>query len=327
MKGASLRHVLPLLAVLVASTALPAAAGTLYKCTGADGVPNYVNKRVGGASCEVISRYTPDNRSRSGLSRPSGAGAAVSTPATPTTTLGAASTGAAITMPVSASANTTVPASAPAAATVAPKAAPSGTVQSGNTRRVVSGQVYSFIKDGVRHYTSARPKGADSVASIRTIKYSFIETCFACAANPGVNFGTLRLNTAAYQAEIAAAARQYGVEEAVVRAIIHAESSFNPMALSHAGAQGLMQLMPATARRFGVADSYNASQNISGGVQYLAWLLKRFNGNLSLAAAGYNAGEGAVDRHGGIPPYQETQRYVARVGVLADRYRGAVGAR
>lgn len=327
MKGASLRHVLPLLAVLVASTALPAAAGTLYKCTGADGVPNYVNKRVGGASCEVISRYTPDNRSRSGISRPSGAGAAVSTPATPTTTLGAASTGAMITMPVSASANTTVPASASAAAAVAPKAVPSGTVQSGNTRRVVSGQVYSFIKDGVRHYTSARPKGADSVASIRTIKYSFIETCFACAANPGVNFGTLRLNTAAYQAEIAAAARQYGVEEAVVRAIIHAESSFNPMALSHAGAQGLMQLMPATARRFGVTNSYDASQNISGGVQYLAWLLKRFNGNLSLAAAGYNAGEGAVDRHGGVPPYQETQRYVARVGVLADRYRGAVGAR
>jgi soluble lytic murein transglycosylase-like protein len=62
-------------------------------------------------------------------------------------------------------------------------------------------------------------------------------------------------------------------------------------------------------------------------VQYLAWLLKRFNGNLTLAAAGYNAGEGAVDRHGGVPPYQETQRYVARVGVLADRYRGAVGAR
>ena len=331
MKGASLelalrKRALPLLAALIASTALPAAAGTLYKCTGADGVPNYVNKRVGGASCEVISRYTPDSRS-SGISRPSAAGSGVSMPATPTTTLGAASSGTMVAMPVSASANAVVPASAPAVATTAPKATRSGGAQSGNTRRVVSGQVYSFIKDGVRHYTSARPKGADSVASIRTIKYSFIETCFACAANPGVNFGTLRLNTASYQAEIAAAARQYGVEEAVVRAIIHAESSFNPMALSHAGAQGLMQLMPATARRFGVTDSYDASQNIKGGVQYLAWLLKRFNGNLTLAAAGYNAGEGAVDRHGGVPPYQETQRYVARVGVLADRYRGAVGAR
>lgn len=316
MKGASQKYALPLLAALLALTALPASAGTLYKCTGADGVPNYVSKRVGGASCEVISRYTPDSRSSSAsVSRP----ASVSMPATPTTALGAASSGAMVTQPESAVAGAIVPAALPAASK--PAAA------SGNTRRVVSGQVYSYIKDGVRHYTSARPKGSGVVASVRTIKYSFIETCFACAANPGVNFGTLRLNTAAYQAEISAAARDYGVDEAIVRAIIHAESSFNPMALSHAGAQGLMQLMPATARRFGVTNSYDASQNIRGGVQYLAWLLKRFNGNLTLAAAGYNAGEGAVDRHGGVPPYQETQRYVARVGVLADRYRGSIGAR
>ena len=191
---------------------------------------------------------------------------------------------------------------------------------------MVSGQVYSYIKDGVRHYTSTRPRGGTQVASLRTIKYSYIETCFACG-NPGVDFGRLRLNTSAYQAEIAAASREFGVEEAVLRAIMHAESSYNPMALSHAGAQGLMQLMPATARRFGVTDSYNAGQNIRGGAQYLSWLLKRFNGNLTLAAAGYNAGEGAVDRHGGVPPYKETQRYVQRVAVLADRYRQAVAAR
>ena len=317
MKGASKKYALPLLAALMALTALPASAGTLYKCTGADGVPNYVSKRVGGASCEVISRYTPDSRSGSAsVSRPV---SSVSVPATPTTALGAASSGAMISKPESAVAGAIIPAALPAAS--------KPVAFSGNTRRVVSGQVYSYIKDGVRHYTSARPKGAGVVASVRTIKYSFIETCFACAANPGVNFGTLRLNTAAYQAEISAAARDYGVDEAIVRAIIHAESSFNPMALSHAGAQGLMQLMPATARRFGVTNSYDAGQNIRGGVQYLAWLLKGFNGNLTLAAAGYNAGEGAVDRHGGVPPYQETQRYVARVGVLADRYRGAVGAR
>ncbi|SDQ49787.1 lytic transglycosylase domain-containing protein [Pseudoxanthomonas sp. CF125] len=319
MKGASHRFALPLLAALIASTALPASAGTLYKCTGADGVPNYVSKRVGGASCEVISRYTPDRASSASVSRPA---SSVSVPATPATALGAASSGALIAQPESAVAGAIVPAAMPAVSKPAASAPASG-----NTRRVVSGQVYSYIKDGVRHYTSARPKGVGAVASVRTIKYSFIETCFACAANPGVNFGTLRLNTAAYDAEIKAAARDYGVDEAIVRAIIHAESSFNPMALSHAGAQGLMQLMPATARRFGVTNAYDAGQNIRGGVQYLAWLLKRFNGNLTLAAAGYNAGEGAVDRHGGVPPYQETQRYVARVGVLADRYRGAVGAR
>ncbi len=75
-----------------------------------------------------------------------------------------------------------------------------------------------------------------------------------------------------------------------------------------------------------MADAYDAAQNIRGGVQYLAFLLKRYQGNLTLAAAGYNAGEGAVDRNGGVPPYAETQRYVQRVGVLAERYRASVGA-
>src|SRR3546814_1904382 len=86
------------------------------------------------------------------------------------------------------------------------------------------------------------------------------------------------LNTSAYDREIASAAKQYGVDEAVVRAIIHAESAFNPRAVSRVGAQGLMQLMPATAERFGVADAFDAAQNIRGGVKYLAWLLKRFDG-------------------------------------------------
>ena len=310
-------HAPLLLAALMAPLALPAAAGTLYKCIGTDGVPSYVSKRVRGAQCEVISRYTPfRQRTSSAASRPVGS-AAMSTPAMRVRAPDTAASGAAITIPA---------ASSVSAPTAAPPMVPAATPASG-TRRVVSGQVYSYIKDGVRHYTSARPKGAAEVASVRTIKYSFIETCFACGAKPGVNFGTLRLNTSSYQAEIAAAAREFGVEEAIVRAIIHAESSFNPLALSHAGAQGLMQLMPPTARLFGVSDSYDAGQNIRGGVQYLSWLLKRFNGNLTLAAAGYNAGEGAVDRHGGVPPYKETQRYVERVALLTDRYRGAVVSR
>ena len=105
---------------------------------------------------------------------------------------------------------------------------------------------------------------------------------------------------------------------------IHAESAYRPNALSHAGAQGLMQLIPATASRFGVADPFDPSQNIRGGVRYLAWLMKRYSSNLTLVAAAYNAGEGAVDRNGGVPPYSETQRYVQRVGQLADRYRSAL---
>ena len=82
-----------------------------------------------------------------------------------------------------------------------------------------------------------------------------------------------------------------------------------------------------TARRFGVSDAYDPTQNIHGGVQYLAWLLKRYKGDLTLAAAGYNAGEGAVDKYKGVPPYNETRRYVERVRVLADRYRGMLAGR
>src|SRR3546814_13368139 len=89
-----------------------------------------------------------------------------------------------------------------------------------------------------------------------------------------------------------------------------------------------MQLMPATAQRFGVGNPFDAGQNIQGGVKYLAWLLKRFIGDLTLAAAGYNAGEGAVDKYNGVPPYKETQRYVPRVGVrTAERRVGKEGVR
>jgi soluble lytic murein transglycosylase-like protein len=203
-------------------------------------------------------------------------------------------------------------------------AVPSAPSAGSGSRRLVQGQVYSYVKDGVRHYTSRKPSGGGASA-LRTISYSFFETCYACGS-PGLNFGNVRLNTSAYDAEVKAAATEFGVEEAIIRAVMHAESAFNPNALSRVGAQGLMQLMPATADRFGVTNAFDPSQNIRGGVRYLAWLLKRFNGDLTLAAAGYNAGEGAVDRHKGVPPYNETRRYVERVGVLADRYRGHLAA-
>ncbi|WP_295930296.1 lytic transglycosylase domain-containing protein [uncultured Xanthomonas sp.] len=303
---------------LATLTAAPASAGTLYKCTGNDGVPSYGSKRVSGANCSVIGRYTPDRRAA--RTAPAPAPASASTERPPSRgVIASAGTVAPATL-ISAP----VAAPAPVTANAVPnRVAPVSPSSSGAPRRLVSGQLYSYMKDGVRHYTSARPTQVANLGAVRTIRYSFMETCYACA-NPGVNFGAVRLNTTAYQSEIAAAAREYGVDEAVVRAIIHAESAYNPTALSRAGAQGLMQLMPPTARRFGVSDSFDAAQNIRGGVQYLAWLLKRFNGNLSLAAAGYNAGEGAVDKHGGVPPYSETQRYVQRVGVLAERYRGVL---
>ena len=114
----------------------------------------------------------------------------------------------------------------------------------------------------------------------------------------------------------------YGVDPTLVRAVIHAESAFRPDAVSPKGAGGLMQLMPATAARFDVTDRFNPEDNIAGGVAYLALLLDMFQGDRELAVAAYNAGEGAVKRYGGIPPYEETRTYVKRVMQLQAAYAG-----
>lgn len=108
-------------------------------------------------------------------------------------------------------------------------------------------------------------------------------------------------------------ANSVGVDPFLARAIIQAESAFNYKARSRAGALGLMQLMPATAERFGVVDPFDPRQNIFGGTKYLRWLLDYYKGDVTKTVAAYNAGEGAVDRHGGIPPFRETRAYVPRV--------------
>ena len=120
-------------------------------------------------------------------------------------------------------------------------------------------------------------------------------------------------NKNAFDQLIRQAAQHHGVSEGLVKAIMHTESGFNIHARSPVGAQGLMQLMPATARRFNVSNAYDPQQNIFGGVKYLSWLLKRFNGDTRLAIAAYNAGEGNVDKYGDVPPFRETRDYVKRV--------------
>ena len=301
------------LAVLMLSGlmfASPAAEGALYRCVGADGISNYSSKRVGNSVCKAVS-------TGAGTARVSRWSAGKAPPAQPV--VPAAVAAAAVDSGASAAA-------APAGATqhvvfsTSPASAPAKPVQASGGARVLRGAVYRFQRDGVTHYTNVRPRGAGQ----SKLLFSYVQTCYACGRMPSVNFGSVRLNTSAYSSEIRDAASRFGVDEYIVRAIIHAESAYRPNAISHAGAQGLMQLIPATASRFGVSDPFDPAQNISGGVKYLAWLMKRYSSNLTLVAAAYNAGEGAVDRNGGVPPYSETQRYVQRVGQLADRYRSAL---
>lgn len=115
-----------------------------------------------------------------------------------------------------------------------------------------------------------------------------------------------------YDAIIERYSEEYGVDPVLVRAVIQVESNFNPRCLSNKGARGLMQLMPETAKRFGVKTVHDPEQNIRGGIRYLSILLDLFNDDLPRALAAYNAGEGAVQRYGGIPPYEETTTYVKR---------------
>ena len=124
-----------------------------------------------------------------------------------------------------------------------------------------------------------------------------------------------------YDDLILSAAERYGVDPALVRAVVKAESDFNETARSRKGAQGLMQLMPETARLHNVANVYDPEENIEGGVQHLRLLLDRYRGDLKLALAAYNAGVQAVEKHGGIPPFAETKEYVRRVLTFHERYR------
>ncbi|MDN6858596.1 lytic transglycosylase domain-containing protein [Pseudomonas sp. CAN2814] len=195
------------------------------------------------------------------------------------------------------------------------KAKPAARVEPGAERI----RVYTFVHNGVRQYVSRRPVGIS--ARVDVLEVYYIKGCYLCMAPKDFNVARLRLDTRSYRREIESASTRYGVDQALVRAVIHAESAFQPNAISIAGAQGLMQLMPDTAVRFNVSDPFDARQNIRGGVRYLAWLLKRFNGNQRLALASYNAGEMTVDKYNGIPPYSETQTYVARVQSLTERYR------
>lgn len=197
---------------------------------------------------------------------------------------------------------------------------PDGTVEFTNVDS--SGNRLASTRDEVVYrYTDSN--GAVTFSEVQPLNASFQVIrfyCFACDPDSSIDWRKTPLFVEPYKREIAVAAREFDVDPALVRAVIHAESAFNKTAVSPAGAQGLMQLMPATARELGVDNAMSATDNIRGGVHYLAKMLQRFQGDISLATAAYNAGPGAVGRHGGIPPYAETRAYVHRVGILHERY-------
>jgi hypothetical protein len=181
------------------------------------------------------------------------------------------------------------------------------------------GAVYKVARaNGITEYTNVRPAGAPF-----QLLFTYIQTCFACNLNSTVDFASTALNLDAYRDEIAAASGEFGVDQALLRAVIHAESAFNPNAISAKGAQGLMQLMPTTANDLGVGNPFEVGQNIRGGAHYLAQLLKQFNGDERLAAAAYNSGPQNVQKYAGVPPFDETKVYVDRVATLRKRYSEA----
>jgi hypothetical protein len=190
-----------------------------------------------------------------------------------------------------------------------------------------NGQIAKVLNDdGRQFFVNAEPPVSAKlgVTKARTNIYLPAESSFTGHNRPAVDMGRDGVEKIVREA-----ADRHRVDPALVRAVIETESNWNPKAWSHKGAGGLMQLIPTTAQRWGAYDVFNPQQNIDAGVKHLKWLLERYNGNLDLALAAYNAGEGAVDRAHGVPAYRETRDYVQRVqnayfrpgsGRLADAY-------
>jgi soluble lytic murein transglycosylase-like protein len=165
-------------------------------------------------------------------------------------------------------------------------------------------------EDGRRLFVNAEPPALVKLAPAKPRAAIYLpgEMSFMGRNRPAMN-----IDRDGAEALVREAADRHRVDPALVRAVIETESSWNPGAMSRKGAMGLMQLIPTTAQRFGVYDAFNPRQNVDAGVRYLKRLLERYNGNLDLALAAYNAGEGAVDRAHGVPSYRETRNYVQRV--------------
>jgi hypothetical protein len=183
---------------------------------------------------------------------------------------------------------------------------------------IFSGTLYERDQDGAKVYSTRNLPG-----SVPYLRFT-VTTPPGEPAHAGLGqVGKPRLD--AWPKVFAAAAKRNDVEDALLRAIAHAESGFDEKAVSSKGAQGVMQLMPDTAREYGVADPFSASQSIAAGARHLRWLMRRYDGDRTRVVAAYNAGVGAVERFDGVPPYAETRAYVDKVEALLTRYREALG--
>ena len=339
----SLRHWCSLsgLAIACAALALQAHAGAVYRCKGPQGETAITNKPEGYASCTKLpgSEYT---ESATKPHKPAAKAEPVKAESIKAVTdfakPDAAATEAAKLPPAEADPTKVVDAkprseyrsaSASLFADVTSEMRLNGEVpirvgQNATERpdkatQVRRGAVYKVARaNGIVEYTNIRPSGGPY-----QMLFTYIATCYACDVRSAVNFATLALNLDAYKDEVAASASEFGIDQALLRAVIHAESAFNPNAISVKGAQGLMQLMPTTANDMGVASPFDPAQNIRGGARYLATLLKLFNGDERLATAAYNSGPQNVQKFSGVPPFDETRVYVERVATLRKRYGDA----
>lgn len=177
--------------------------------------------------------------------------------------------------------------------------------------RPSSAQITKVTEDtGRRLFVNAEPPKSAKLTATRprTTIYLPAESSFTGHSRPAVS-----IDRDGVEKLVRETANRHNMDPALVRAVIETESNWNPVAVSNRGAAGLMQLIPTTAQRFGANDVFNPKQNVDAGVHYLKTLLERYNGNLDLALAAYNAGEGAVDRAHGVPAFRETRNYVQKV--------------